>query len=154
MNMRNLILCLLLVWSGGCNSASIEADFFNGDIATRNDRLGGYPITQQWKIYLYGNQVIHPPATGLAIVLARQGKPALDYILTSLDSTNNDLDYRDSMVVFQMMEWGNYYRICADESMLSRIKKNQYRIQNPGWRRVYVEMLAELCRSSIKVEIK
>ena len=71
----------------------------------------------------------------------------LRFILKKLESTTSDLDYRDSMVVFQMMQWHGDYAVCADGEVLSRIRSNQDKIDNPDWRRVYGEMLKELCRS-------
>lgn len=141
-----LVLAIWMFGLAGCSAGPLERDFFRGDIPTRNQRLAGYPMEQQWRIYLYGNQVIHPPATGLAEVLARRGEPMLRFILKSLESTENDLDYRDSMVVFQMMQWGGHYGICSDRTILSRIRSNQDRIGDPRWRQVYAEMLKELCR--------
>lgn len=144
-------LAILVFWSAialtGYSAQTLERTFFQGEISTRNQRLAGYSMEEQWRIFLYGNQVIHPPATGLAEVLARQGEPMLKLILKSLESTKSDLDYRDSMVVFQMMQWHGDYAICASADVLARIKSNQGRIGSSDWRRVYGEMLAELCRS-------
>jgi hypothetical protein len=131
----------------GCVAQTLERDFFGGEITTRNQRLATYSLDEQWHIFLYGNQVIHPPATGLAQVLARQGETALRFILGKLESSRNDLDYRDSMVVFQMMQWHGDYAICANGEVMSKIKGNQSKIENPAWRQVYGEMLAELCRA-------
>lgn len=144
---RFFVLGLWVLALTGCNAQPVERDFFRGDIPTRNQRLGSYSMEEQWRIYLYGNQVVHPPATGLAEVLARRGEPMLRFILKSLESTKNDLDYRDAMVVFQTMQWRGDYAICADEEVMSKIKSNRDKIGNPNWRRVYGEMLKELCRS-------
>ena len=43
-----------------------------------------YPLDEQFKIFLYGNQEIHPSLTGLAEPIARRGKSALDYILEQI----------------------------------------------------------------------
>lgn len=149
--MKHFIVSILwlLVALAGCSAQTVEREFFHGDIPTRNQRLAGYPMEEQWRIFLYGNQVIHPPATGLAAVLARQGEPMLQFILKSLEASKNDLDYRDSMVVFQMMQWHGDYAICDNGDILSRIKNNQNKINNLAWRKVYGEMLKELCRPKL-----
>jgi hypothetical protein len=87
----------------------------------------------------------HPPDYALALPLARRGKEALDYILHELQSGAKDLDYRDSMVVFQTMQWGHHYDICADDVALKRIQANAALIRSPDWRKVYEEMLQTLC---------
>jgi hypothetical protein len=138
--------CLLLAAIGTCACAGPEKEFFRGDLATRVERLAAYPLAQQWEIFRYGNQVRHPPDTGLAIPIARRGKPALDFVLHELQIGASDLDYRDSMVVFQTMQWGRHYDICADEVALKRIQANAALIRSPDWRKVYEEMLQNLCR--------
>jgi len=130
-----------------CRAEEVEDEFFRGDIATRSQRLADYPMEQQWRIFLYGNQERHPPATGLAAVLARGGEPMLRFILKELESTKRDLDYRDSMVVFQSMQWHGDFAICADRETIARIRGNQEKIVHSEWRRIYAEMFRELCDS-------
>lgn len=145
--MGRKIFCFVLFFAQTCCFAgSVESDFFNGEIRSRVERLETYPLEQQYRIFLYGNQTIHPPATGLALPLARKGKPALDYILEQLSKSENDLDFRDSLVVFQMMQWGGHYNVCADVAAMEVIKSNKMRIHHAAWRNVYSQMLHDLCR--------
>lgn len=125
---------------------SVEKDFFKGDVSTRLERLETYPLEEQYRIFLYGNQVIHPPSTGLAIPIAKRGKIAADYILRRLDTSKNDLDFRDSMVVFQSMQWGGHFDLCGHPKYMNEIAGNASKIEYEGWRKVYLEMLKELCR--------
>lgn len=133
-----------------CAVSSGEASFFEGDIHTRLDRLEKYPLEQQYRIYLYGNQVIHPPATGLAIPLAKKGKPALHFILNELKKSQNDLDFRDSLIVVQSMQSGGYYDVCGDSVSMSALRENQAKIRNPGWQRVYEQMLYDVCKTNTR----
>lgn len=145
--MRVLLSFLALLVTSACLGGPSEEQFFKGAIKTRLERMEGYPLDQQYRIYLYGNQVIHPPATGLAIPLAKKGKPALDFILNELHGSKNDLDFRDSLVVIQTMQWGGYYDVCGDATAMDAIRKNQGKIRNPAWRKVYGQMLDDVCRA-------
>lgn len=147
--LKGLLLCLVL-FLPACFASDITSEFFAGDISSRVERLEKYPLDQQYKIFSYGNQVIHPPATGLAMPLAKRGKPALDYILNELDHSENDLDFRDSMVVFQMMQWGGHYNVCADTVAINKIRGNENKIHDAGWKDVYSQMLSGLCRKATK----
>lgn len=145
---RALLCCLLVIVSTSCRAESVEKQFFRGDIPTRMERLEAHSLEQQWQIFLYGNQVIHPPTTGLALPIAKQGKPALDYILKQLEHPKHELDFRDSMVVFERMQQGGYYDICSDATAMEVIRHNESRISHSGWRDVYKQMLEDLCRGT------
>jgi len=140
------LFVLLLALFTGCIYASAPKEFFVGDVATRSERLSKYSNSEQWEIYLYASQVIHPPATGLASVLAKKGEPMFRYILERLDASDNDLDYRDAMVVFQNMQWHGSYLICSNAADIRRIESYRDRIKSPAWRGVYLEMFVRLCR--------
>lgn len=143
---RKLLCALLLIAASACRAETVEKDFFEQSIPTRMERLEHYSLEQQWDIFRYGNQVIHPPPTGLALPIAKRGKPALDHILGQLEQSGKDLDFRDSLVVFQTMQWGGHYDICGDSTAMAVIGRNQRKIQHPDWRHVYGQMLGELCR--------
>lgn len=142
---RALLCALLLIAATACRAESIEREFFKGAIPTRMERLEKYPLDQQWGIFRYGNQVKHPPTTGLALPIAKRGKPALDYILGQLEQSENDLDFRDSLVVFQTMQWGHHYDVCGDESAMAAIARNEQNVGDPDWRNVYSAMYGDLC---------
>lgn len=144
--MRRVLLCgLLLIAPTACLSEPVERQFFKGDIPSRIERLEAFPLDQQWNIFRYGNQVIHPPATSLALPIAKRGKPAVVYILGQLEQSENDLDFRDSLVVFQTMQWGNHYDVCGDDAAIQAIRDNQQKIRHPDWRAVYGQLLGGLC---------
>jgi hypothetical protein len=128
-----------------CTEFSVESQFFKGNLRTRIERMGGYSLAQQYRIYLYGNQEIHPPLTDLADPLAKEGQVAADYILEQLEESTNDLDYRDSLVVFQRMQNKGYYDICGKTDYMNRLKRNGEKIKNAGWKEVYSKMLSNLC---------
>jgi hypothetical protein len=145
---RRLLCCLLLIAFASCHAESVEKQFFKEGFVSRVERLERYSLEDQWRIFLYGNQVVHPPLTDLALPLAERGKPALDYILQQLEQSKSDLDFRDSLVVFRRMRGGGYYNVCGDASAMQAIKGNESKVRNPGWRDVYGQMLRDLCKET------
>jgi hypothetical protein len=128
----------------GCQGQEMERKFYQDGPRTREARLGGYTIQQQWRIYLYGNQKIHPPS-GPALQLAEQGEPMMRYILKQLRTSQNDLDFRDSLEVFMMMEGHGNYNICNDAAAVMEVRQNQYKIEDADWRSFYGSMLQWFC---------
>lgn len=143
---RVTLYCLLAVVSTSCCSSSVEKEFFRDDISTRMERLEEYSLEQQWRIFLYGNQVIHPPNKTLALPIAKQGKSALIFILKQLENPKHELDYRDALVIFDRMQRDGYYNVCSDRVAMEAIRRNKTKISHAGWRDIYQQMLDDLCR--------
>jgi len=144
--MWRIFLCgLLLVTAASCQANSVGKEFFKDGYVARAERLEAYPLEEQWSIFLYANQEVHPPLKDMALPIAKQGKRAANYILEQLEQPRHELDFRDSMVVFKRMQKGGYYDICGDEGVMEAIRRNENRITHSGWREVYRQMLDGLC---------
>lgn len=109
------------------------------------ERFEEYPLEQQWRIFLYGNQKIHPPTKSLALPIAKKGYMALEYIILQLRESENEPDFRDALVVFERMQQGGYYNVCGDPTAMETIRRNEYKISHLGWREVYSQMAGDLC---------
>jgi hypothetical protein len=57
----------------GCRSYSLEKDFFVQPLGTRLERMRQYSLEDQYWIFRYGNDVVHPPLTDLANPIAEKG---------------------------------------------------------------------------------
>lgn len=145
---RGFLCGLLLIAVASCQANSVGKKFFKDGYAARVERLGTYPLEEQWSIFLYANQEVHPPLKDMALPIAKQGKSAVDYIFDQLVQPRHELDFRDSMVVFKRMQQGGYYDICGDEGAMETLRRNEGRISHPGWRDVYRQMLDDLCPES------
>jgi hypothetical protein len=129
-----------------CSTHSPGSDFFREDIATRYDRLATYPMAEQWEIFRYGNQQIHPPTTGLASVLARGGKPMADYVVGQVEGSKRELDYRDALVVLRTMQRNGDYDVCGDSALQARLERQGPRFPDGVWHAVIQKMQEGLCR--------
>jgi len=129
----------------GCDWYFARDPIFDLDPPSRVQRMDAYPIERQWRLFLYSQQVMHPPDRQMAMPLAKQGRVAADYILEQLRMTKNENDYHDSLVVFTYMRWEGTFNVCEEPSYLSRIHANALKIRRTGSREVYQEMLGRLC---------
>ncbi len=145
--MNKTLLLSLLGWGllSCSTNFSLEKEFFKENASTRLERLDKYSLEKQYKIFLYGNQVIHPPAKILANPIAKKGQQAIEYVLEQLKTSNNDLDFRDSLVIFDAVQRGDYYDICSDSRVIKTIRANNLKVKNLDWRKVYNQILEGLC---------
>ncbi|MGJ4951449.1 hypothetical protein [Bradyrhizobium sp. HKCCYLS20291] len=130
----------------GCQTTE-QAEFLEHRRSARDEVVATYPLDKQWRLFKYANQVVHPPMTGLSSVLARGGEPMLRLILASLETTDNDLDYRDGLVVIADMQHRGTYRVCADSALLAKLESYRDRIGNADWRAFYGNELRKMCEA-------
>ena len=94
--------------------------------------LENYPLEQQYEIFLYGMQKVHPPDTQLAQAIAKRGKPALGYVLQMVAASNRDIDYVNSMQIFNAMvrmgDYSAYSAVCHDVEVAEEIEANEHKI--------------------------
>jgi hypothetical protein len=55
-----------------CQGQQLEQAFFNKPLGDRLQRLRGYSLEDQYKIFRYGNDVIEPPLMDLADPIAEK----------------------------------------------------------------------------------
>jgi hypothetical protein len=140
-----VLLLLICMQLAGCAGKSFERDFFSGPIPDRNNRLSKYDLDSQWKLYLYGNQKIHPPTTELAEAFKNGGEPVFKFVIEKLDKTENELDYRDALGIFDAMQRSGSYRICEDKENLFKVINYKNKFKDQDWKNIYLKMLLQLC---------
>ena len=115
-----------------------------GDYSGRSVELEKYPLEQQYEIFLYGMQKVHPPDTELASAIAKRGKQALEYVLRMVAASNKVMDYVGSMEIFRAMVVGGHYLVCDDVEAMKQIEANGSRIADEDWRRYYLLALRSM----------
>ena len=166
MRQVRILLCLLAMASllnacayigfGFIGPKSEGAKFYEifhkrGDYSGRSVELEKYPLEQQYEIFLYGMQKVHPPDTGLASAIAKRGKPALDYVLRMVAASDKVLDYVNSMEIFGSMARGRHYSVvCHDAEVMGEIEANGNRVSHTGWNEVYQLKLKRLKQDCVR----
>ena len=153
-----MALCAMLL---ACNEPESEGKKFyrifheRGSWKGRQVELEKYPLEQQYEIFLYGMNKVHPPDWILAYPIAKRGKIALDYVLEQLDQSTNEQEFYASIEIFRAMARQNYYPLCQDASTMNKILDNQSKILYPGMRNLYKKKLGHLkkyCSTRVQKE--
>lgn len=72
----------------------------------------------------------------------------MDYVLRMVAASAKDMDYVDSLEIFEAMVRGRHYLVCADIEAMEQIEANGNKIAHEDWRKYYqrdLQRLKELC---------
>jgi hypothetical protein len=118
--------------------------FYSKPLKERLASFNEYPIDQQYAIYLYGNQVLHPPALYLADALAANGQTIVAPLSDRLAASENDQTIRDLVMVFSAMNRLKSYDVARDASLMRRLTEATARMRETEWKRIVERELATL----------
>ena len=116
-----LVVCPFL---SSCTGTSPEEEFlFNHyGVDERGSQFQKLPMEQQYKVYRYGTQRMHPPLKDLGRLFAKHGKVGLYHMLADLEDSENVLDFVNSIGVFVEMQRRGYYSICEDQYAMEQVR--------------------------------
>lgn len=147
--LRIALATLSLATLLSCGLLAPQDEFFKGETAqqrsTRQQRMEAYTLERQWEIFLYGQQVLHPPDLALVEPIAKQGKVAADFIVTRLSTAVQDSEYFYALDVFDAMQLRGHFDLCANPDHLARMRTYEARIQRANIRREYHGRLVQIC---------
>lgn len=155
MNMLSrTIAILMLLANAGCGMAAglkkeckpIVQTFFQMPLKDRMEKFGTYTLEEQYRIFICGNQVMHPPAIYLAGPFAKQGSRAVVLLKAKLASAKDDLTIRDIILVFTEMQRRDTYDVAGDKALIALITDSVRVIQDKDWRRIAQQNLNEIQR--------
>jgi hypothetical protein len=127
------------------SSASLASDFFHGhSVEERKVAFPKYPLRVQFDLFIYGNQVIHPPATYLASCFAESGAGGAKLLREKLTRPGSDLDTRDIALLLETMQVMHTFNVSADLQLFSLLKHRVASMKDPGWRHTAEDMVAQI----------
>jgi hypothetical protein len=142
---RNATIVMLLL-CGGISRAEqlpngISNEFYWMPQAQRDAKFEKYDFDAQYKIYIYGCQVIEPPALGLARPLARRGASIVQPLESKLNRANDDLTIRDIVYLFLQMNNWSTYDVLDDQQLMDDLKLKVSEMKDSAWRIIAEEQL-------------
>lgn len=145
----NTLKCLCLVMCGisvvGCASNRLEKDFFfDNPAATRIDRLRQLSLEEQYRVFRFGNDEIHPPLIGLALPIAEKGREAVPFLLEQIEPSTEDVAARDILQLFETMESIKSYDVKSDAVVMDALRDLVASMSDSGWRDVCEKMLGRI----------
>lgn len=108
--------------------------FYRLPVLERMATFRSYTVSQQLDIFLYGNQVRHPPEQELALCYALNGPSGAHLLRDRLAKPVTDLDARDIALLLEEMQRYGTYDVRSDTVMMDRLQDRIASMRDKGWR--------------------
>jgi hypothetical protein len=141
---RRLFVAFIVATLPGCQNHEVEREFFRQPLETRVARLRQYPLETQYKIFRYGNDVVHPPLMDLAIPIAERGAGAVPFLIARLRADEDDFTVRDILRIVLEMKYLNTYDVKSDEALMHALSERTTTMKDKGWQDTCLKMLDEI----------
>jgi hypothetical protein len=142
MNTRILLILLsVFTGGGGCTNYRLEKRFFDQPAKDRVERLRQCSLKDQYKIFRYGNDVIHPPVMALANPIAERGAGAIPFLLSELERNHDDMTTRDMVLIFVTMASSRSYDVKSDLALMTLLSSRVEAIKDKEWQVICLRML-------------
>jgi hypothetical protein len=128
------------------HQAVVDA-FYAKSVKDRIETFSRYSFDEQYAIYLYGNQIQHPPALYLADPFAAEGKGVVDALAKRLAGTSDDLTIRDLVIVFAAMNRQKTYDVRGDGRLRKLVTESVQRMKDPDWKRIVAKEISDFAES-------
>ena len=144
-----IILALLLLLVGCASNAGdaqpskMVSDFYHLSTAEQMGQFKNHTLDEQYELYIFGNKVVHPPATYLAEPFARQGAKAVPFLKAKLEVEKDEARIRDVVLVFTEMARLNIYDFSRDTELMSLLNQKVNNMQGM-WKDVTLKFLSEI----------
>jgi len=147
---RMIILVLF-----GCTSiaCAMQPNKFVEEFYTKNlsssdqiSQFKNYSIEEQYELYKFGNQVVHPPAIYLARALAQQGSVIIPFIKGKLATEEDEVSIRDIILIFSELAQLKLYDVSNDKELMNLLTQKVNNMQGI-WKNISITELYEIQKS-------
>ncbi len=103
----------------------ISMDFFRQNLSIDEEMkmFRNYSLEDQYEIYLFGNQVVHPATSYLAEVLAERGVEIIPFLRRKLEDAKAEITIHDIINVYEEMAWLKSYDFSKDLELMDSIEE-------------------------------
>ncbi len=150
--MPSKIICALIFVLYGCVSnaddvqpSKLVGDFYRTYISTSEQikQFKNYSLDEQYELYLFGNQVVHPPATYLAAPFAKQGPIIVPFLKAKLEATQKEVTIRDIAAVLSELARLKLYDFSRDSELMGLLERRANDMQGI-WKKIVLDMISEI----------
>lgn len=117
----------------GCRAHDFERGFFSEPLATRVERSRQLSLEQQYQVFRYANDVIHPPLMDMADPIAERGKEAVPFLLKQLQVDETDIAVRDIVLIFERMALLRTYDVKSNPALLDALIARVVKMKDRDW---------------------
>ncbi len=121
-----VVLCLAVAGCGLCvasHPGPTASAFFRLDITDQVKQFKTYAIEEQYELFEFGNQVVHPPAIYLAEPFAQRGPSVVPFLVKKLKDSGSGAEVRDIALVFSELNDGKLYDFLADPGPINLLEQ-------------------------------
>ena len=143
----------ILFFMLGCASCYFNARpskvvtrFFSLSKVERIRQFKGYSLEEQFEIYSFGNRIVHPPATYLAVPFAERGVEIIPFLKKKLEVEKDEAGIRDILLVLSKVAQLNIYDFKKDFELTELLKRKVDSMKGI-WKDIAIEFLAEITTS-------
>lgn len=144
----------ILLWALTSGCAAITARsiadesqrdfFFNHTPDEQVSIFQDYDLETQYKTYITGTQIIHPPAIYLAREIARRGSSAVEFLRAHLENEKSEATIRDIVAVLCRMQGLRTYKVNKDSALMNAVIERTHAMQGICWKPITMEMVQEI----------
>jgi len=125
------------------HSSKWISDYFQLSMASQIAEFKNHSIDEQYELYIYGNQVVHPPAIYLARPFAEQGSSIVPLLSAKLRATEKETTIRDIAAVFSEVSKLKLYDFSKDPELMQLLDQRANAMHGV-WKKTTLEMISQI----------
>lgn len=118
--------------------------FYAQTLKDQIETFASHSFEEQYAIYIYGNQVRHPPAIYLARPFGSEGEKVVAPLSKKLIEAHDDLTIRDLVMIFSEISSQKSYEVAGDKRLMELLSSAVDRMRNPDWKAIAVRELQSI----------
>lgn len=116
----------------GLVAGDLENEFFDLSVSERIGKLRDYSLEDQYKLFIFFQQVVHPPNLSLAEEFAKNGESAIPVLKKELIETEYDMTIRDIAWTLYWMNRLGTYDVKRDKELMTLLKERRKSMKGFG----------------------
>lgn len=150
--MRGIAICCLIVvallscisYGPDVKFNKLTRDFYsNPSMSEHETKFKNYSLEEQYDLFIFGNQVVHPPATYLADIFAKQGSTIVPFLKAKLKTAQYELTIRDIILIFESIARLKLYDFSKDQELMGLMDERAQNMRGI-WKDVVLAMISEI----------
>jgi len=144
-----IIYCIFILLTG-CASGVAEVqpnriieDFYRLPTSDQLKAFKTHSVEEQYDLFLFGNQAVHPPAIYLARPFAEQGARIVPFLKNKLITTRDETTIRDIITIFSELSHLKLYNFPKDAQLLDLLEQEANSMQGI-WKDTTIKMVANI----------
>lgn len=119
------------------------SDFYHMTTAEQISQFKNHSLDEQYELFIFGNQEVHPPAIYLAPQFAKRGPTVVPFLRAKLESVQNEETVRDIVTILAELARMKLYDFSKNVELMELLEQKANNMQGI-WKKITLEMIAEI----------